>query len=92
MSGSDTELNYRPPPDAYGNTITFVDRGVVGVNFECFPDIDSIAGLDTTHVDCECQFGLSGDTANNQNLEFWWLGQLDVVYVLEDGQLRRSFN
>ena len=92
MSGSDSELNYRPPPDAYGDPINFVDRGVVAVNFECFPDIDSIAGLDTTHVDCECQFGLSGDDANEQNLEFWWLGQLDVVYVLEDGQLRRSFN
>tara|TARA_R110000803_G_scaffold139767_3_gene206400 strand:+ start:227 stop:1633 length:1407 start_codon:yes stop_codon:yes gene_type:complete len=93
MSSSDTTLNYRPPVDANPDaTLLFTDRGVVGVNFECFPDIDSIAGLDTTNVDCECQFGLSGDDANDQNLDFWWLGCLDVVYVLEDGNLRRSFN
>lgn len=93
MSSSDTTLNYRPPVDANPDKLqAFTDRGVVGVNFECFPDIDSIAGLDTTHVDCECQFGLSGDPANSQNLDFYWLGCLDVVYVLEDGNLRRSFN
>ena len=93
MSSSNTTLNYRPPLDANPSVVkNFTDRGVVAVNFECFPDIDSIAGLDTTHVDCECQFGLDGSGANSQNLDFWWMGCLDVVYVLEDGQLRRSFN
>lgn len=93
MTRGFTSLNYRPPPDAVpAGLISFIDRGVVGVNFESFPEIDSIAGLDTTNVDTECSFGINGDTANSQSLDFWWLGAMDVVYVLEDGNLRRSFD
>ena len=93
MSDELTTINYRPPDDVYlFDIIETVDRGVVGINFETFPDIDSIAGLDSTYVDCECQLGLKGLTANSQNLDFWWLGVMDVVYILEDGEIRRSFN
>ena len=93
MSNENTTLNYRPPVDTYpAAALTTTDRGVVGINFETFPDIDSIAGLDSTYVDCEAQIGLKGVSANAQNLDFWWLGVMDVVYILEDGEIRRSFN
>lgn len=80
------------PSDTLSKAYRFVNRGVTGINFEAFPDTYSISGIDASSVDTECEYDIVGnDTATYaQSIRAIWLAVYDVVYVIEDGQIRKA--
>ena len=81
-----------PAPDSLSTAYRFVNRGVAGVTFEAFPDMHSISGLDASSVDTECEYEITGNNTATyaQSIRGIWLATYDVVYVIEDGQLRKA--
>ena len=90
MVGTYTTRNFRNP-GTIATSLNFVDRGVVGVNFESFPQILAISGIDTKTVDCEFQARITAPTvASAEGISAYFLSLHNVVYTISDGVLRVS--
>ena len=79
-------------PASLSTAYRFVNRGLCGINFEAFPDMYSISGLDASSVDTECEYEIIGNNTATyaQSIRAIWLAVYDVVYVIEDGQIRKA--
>ncbi len=91
MAKNFTVLEWRPAEAIPGAKRGHTDRGVLGVNFESFPDVNNISGLDTTDADTEFHGFTSTQTATGTvGVDVCWLACFDCIYVIRDGILRRT--
>ena len=91
MTRQYTDINFRPLTGvALATDELFTDRGVCGVNFSSFPAQDAISGVDTRGGDISVQLSTSG-VASAVNMDTFFVGIFDCVYMLEDGVLKLSF-
>lgn len=91
MTTQFTDINFRPLTGAALETAQVnTDRGVCGVNFSSFPAQDAISGVDTRGGDISVQLETSG-VATLANMDTFFVGIFDVIYMLEDGVLKLSF-
>lgn len=86
-----TTLEWRPTETVPTTRRLFTDRGVLGVNFESFPDVNNISGLDSSDADTEFTGFTSTQSATGTvGVEAVWLAAFDCIYVIRDGILRRT--
>jgi len=91
MTRQFTDINFRPLSGVGLTTDEqFTDRGICGVNFSSFPAQDAISGVDTRGGDISVQLATSG-VASAVNMDTFFVGIFDVIYMLEDGVLKLSF-
>jgi hypothetical protein len=89
MTREFTNINFRPLSGLLVGE-QFTDRGVCGVNFSSFPAQDAISGVDTRGGDISVQLETSS-VATLVNMDTFFVGIFDVIYMLEDGVLKLSF-
>ena len=86
-----TNINFRPLSGlALPNAGTFTDRGVCGVCLNSFPAQDAISGVDTRGGDIAVQLETSS-VASTVNMDTFFVGVFDVIYMIEDGVMKLSF-
>jgi hypothetical protein len=92
MTRQFTDINFRPitGPRGVATEPVHTDRGVCGVNFSSFPAQDAISGVDTRGGDISVQLETSS-VATLANMDTFFVGIFDVIYMLEDGVLKLSF-
>jgi hypothetical protein len=96
MDNDNTQINFRSTA-VPTSASEWLDRGVVGVNFESFPEISNISGIDSMNVDVEVQYSTGApDTTRTVApvpglpLQSCFISQYDVTYVVENGNIRRA--
>jgi len=63
---------------------------VCGVSLNSFPAMDAISGVDTRGGDIAVQLETSS-VASTANMDTFFVGVFDVIYMIEDGVMKLSF-
>ena len=86
-----TNINFRPLTGVASTIFgQFCDRGVCGVSLNSFPAMDAISGVDTRGGDIAVQLETSS-VASTANMDTFFVGVFDVIYMIEDGVMKLSF-